>query len=120
MALPDEELLKRPDGGLPPLDSVEAIEAVERDEHVKLDRANQAASILNNPLFDQAFQAVEQELIDFLKQSKPEEAPDVQRTLKLLDLVRASLTEHIRTGQLASHALNGLRKKKSWYSNRRA
>lgn len=121
MALPDKELLKRPEGGEPPIRDVKDIAALEQDEIAKLDRANQAAAVLNNPLFDQAFKAVESEIIDFLKTSAdPEEGQRVQRSLQLLDLVRAALQEHIRTGQLAQHSLNGLRKKRSWYDNRRA
>lgn len=118
MSKPDPHLSKRPDGGQAPIQNAEEVTQLEQAEFEKLSRANQASALLDNPMFDEAFDAVREELIDSMMTSTNISEGDTKRSLQLLALVKNLLTEHISTGKLAKHALNELRQKREYFGRR--
>lgn len=75
--------------------------------------ADEAARILNSPLFTQAFEDVRQSLITALElipttEQGDDQAKDVRRKLAALSEVRYALTKRIETGKLAQKQLSML------------
>jgi hypothetical protein len=71
-------------------------------------RGDQAQAILDNPLFNESFEAVEQELMTRWK-TDPSLAPEgrerVFLMVTLLGQVRQHLTMHMQTGRMAAEQL---------------
>lgn len=81
----------------------------------EVERADQAAAVLKNPLFDEAFKKVEAEILLALEQTH-----DDALTVKLATLFRCSrkyrniLSGVIETGKLAGIQLEEKQKRKLW------
>lgn len=70
--------------------------------------SRQAQSLLNNPLFEDAFAALEKEWTSAWRNSTPaqnEQREKVYQLLTALDHVKAQLTRHITTGKLIAKEL---------------
>jgi hypothetical protein len=70
----------------------------------EVERAERARAVLENPLFVEAFEAVEKELMTRWKQDAGLEPPGRERVflmVTLLGQLRQVLTQHIQTGDMA-------------------
>lgn len=81
----------------------------------KIRDADEAARILNSPIFERAFEDVRQSLITALvliptTEQGDDQAKDVRRKLAALSEVRSTLTRRIDTGKLAQKELSMLEK----------
>ena len=77
-------------------------------------RAEQAAQLRGNPLFEQAFadtRAAIMEVWAGLPTSETESAKDLHRMLKCLDRVKKCIDVHIDTGKLARKEIEGRAKR---------
>jgi hypothetical protein len=71
----------------------------------EVERAERARAVLDNPLFGEAFEAVEQDLITQWKQNAnlgPDGREKAFLMVTLLGQVKQVLTQHIQTGEMAS------------------
>lgn len=75
---------------------------------VEMDRAERAKAVLQNPLFEAAFNAVEAELMTRWKQDatlKQDGRERVFLMVTLLGQVKQVLAQHIQTGEMAQQQL---------------
>jgi hypothetical protein len=78
-------------------------------------RAEQASQVLNNPVFEQAFADIEAAIFKAWKELNPsderrsEYSRDLHRMLRAAEHLKKCLAEHITTGKLAKHAIEGRR-----------
>lgn len=75
----------------------------------ELNRGRQAADIINHPLYAEAFDKLERELMDAWKQSPARDAAGRESlwlSVKILHQSRAHLTSLIETGQMAEIELS--------------
>jgi hypothetical protein len=84
------------------------------DEHAqirKLDHAQNARAILENPLWDEAFTAIDARLVEVFRKGETDGDKLLQASIaiKLLHQVRATLEKHFETGKLAQQELKFLR-----------
>lgn len=73
-----------------------------------IQRADRVAALLENPDLQQAFNDVEQRLLDLFKECPTNDAEsmvDIRKRLHLLDSVKANLHEAIKTGKLEAFRL---------------
>jgi hypothetical protein len=69
--------------------------------------------VVNNPLFDDAFSSTRAAIMEAWAGLNPsdekrsEYSQDLHRMLRALDKVKLCLTEHITTGKLAKHTIEG-------------
>ena len=81
-------------------------------------RGEEAARILNSPLFEQAFADTRKALLEAwagLPTSDSENAKDLHRMVKTLDKVKKCIQVHIDTGYLAHKQIEALTRKEGFF-----
>jgi hypothetical protein len=78
-------------------------------------RGEQAQQVISNPLFEEAFASTRSAIMEAWAGLNPsdekhsEYSRDLHRMIRALDKVKHCLVEHITTGKLAKHAVEGKR-----------
>lgn len=68
-------------------------------------KADEAKQLLNHPLFKEAFESTERQILDQMKQVRPSDERMHTRLIdayKLLHTLKGHLEQHIETGMLAA------------------
>lgn len=85
------------------------------NESQLIERANRAQAVLDNPLYDDAYNLVRLAIIDQIEKlplADVSKAEDLRKCLKLLRDVRANLTEVLNSGKIVSFKISEAEKAK--------
>lgn len=86
----------------------------------QVERADKAKSVLENPLFMEAMEAISARIVEGFTQSPPDATDLRERSyiaLKLHQNIREHLETYIKTGDFASRELLEIRKKRGIFRN---
>lgn len=85
------------------------------NESQLIERANRAQAVLDNPLYDDAYNLVRLAIIDQIEKlplADVSKAEDLRKCLKLLRDVKANLTEVLNSGKIVSFKISEAEKAK--------
>lgn len=85
------------------------------NESQLIERANRAQAVLDNPLYDDAYNLVRLAIIDQIEKlplADVAKAEDLRKCLKLLRDVKANLTEVLNSGKIVSFKISEAEKAK--------
>lgn len=65
-------------------------------------RGDLATSIIENPLWKEAFEDIEERFVEWLKHGSDEETLDAKKNLRMVEELKSSFEHHFNTGRMAA------------------